>query len=398
MKYPIGIQSFEKIRREGYVYVDKTRQIYELATTGVYYFLGRPRRFGKSLLISTMEAYFTGRKELFKSLALEELEKDWTVYPILHLDLNSEKYDSLDKLNGILNYYLTAWERLYGSAPEETSSSLRFMGIIKRACEKAGQPVVILVDEYDKPLLQTFDKPELQDKLRAELKAFYSVLKTQDKYIRFAFLTGVTKFGKVSVFSDLNNLQDISMSDGYVDICGITEEEIHEYFETSIQELAEANRMTYGEAFAKLRERYNGYHFEYDTPGIYNPFSLLNALKEKKFKNYWFETGTPTFLVRMLQQSNYDLSRLREEELTALRLKSVDSAPRDPVPLIYQSGYLTIKDYDERFETYQLGFPNKEVEDGFINFLLPWYMPVKDMKKAKTELLQFSPCGRDEKT
>lgn len=378
MKYPIGIQSFESLREGSYVYVDKTRHIYELATTGKYYFLGRPRRFGKSLLISTMEAYFLGKRDLFKGLAIEELEKNWTVYPVLHLDLNSEKYDNVKNLASILNYYLSGWEKIYGTAPEETTSRLRFMGLIRRAYEKTGHPVVVLIDEYDKPELQSFDKPELQDELRNELKAFYSVLKTQDRYIRFAFLTGVTKFGKKSVFSDLNNLKDISMDNRYIDICGITEKEIHIYFEGAIKDLAETNEMTYEEAFAKLREQYNGYHFEYDTLGIYNPFSLLSTLDSKKYKDYWFETGTPTFLVKMLQQSNYDLSRLQKEELTELRLKSVDSAPKDPVPLIYQSGYLTIKGYDKLFQTYQLGFPNKEVENGFINFLLLQYMPVEE--------------------
>ena len=245
MKYPIGIQDFGNLRRDGYVYVDKTRHIYDLATTGKYYFLGRPRRFGKSLLISTMEAYFLGNRKLFKGLAMEKLESEWTEYPVLHLDLNTANYNKVESLVALLNKHLTKWERIYGSAPEETMPALRFMGVVERAFEKTGRRVVILIDEYDKPLLQAISNEALQDDFRAMLKAFYSVLKTQDKYIQFAFLTGVTKFSKVSIFSDLNNLKDISMDDRYIDICGITEEEIHQYFVTSIQELAEANSMTY---------------------------------------------------------------------------------------------------------------------------------------------------------
>ena len=382
MKYPIGQQDFEGLRRDGYVYVDKTRHIYELATSGRFYFLGRPRRFGKSLLISAMEAYFTGKRELFKGLAMEELEKEWTAYPVLHLDLTTGRYGSVDDLRQVLDNTLAAWEDVYGTGKAEATAALRFKGIVQRACEQTGRQVVILVDEYDKPLLQTFDKPELQDELRAELKVFYSVLKSQGKYIRFAFLTGVTKFTKVSIFSDLNNLNDISMDQDYADICGITEEEIHQYFEASIRELAEANRMTCEEAFAMLRERYDGYHFEYDTPGIYNPFSLLSTLSKRKYKDYWFETGTPTFLVRMLQQGGYDLSRLQQETATSQVLMDVDRAPADPVPLLYQSGYLTIKGYDKEYKSYLLGFPNKEVEEGFINYLLPYYMPVEE---ASTE-------------
>ena len=378
MLYPIGIQNFEDLRRKGFVYVDKTAHVFDLADTGKYYFLGRPRRFGKSLLISTMEAYFLGKRELFKGLAMEELEEEWNVYPVLHLDLNTGTYDSVQSLTDLLNKCLVQWEKIYGTDASETSPSLRFMGIIQRAFEKTGMQAVILIDEYDKPLLMNFNNPGLQDELRKELKAFYSVLKTQDQYIRFAFLTGVTKFGKVSVFSDLNNLQDISMSANYADICGITEKEIHQYFEPSIHELAEARGMTYEQALARLKLQYDGYHFEHDTPGVYNPFSLLNTLKEKAFKDYWFETGTPTYLVDMLQTSGWDVSRLRNEELPAMHIKSIDMAPRNPVPLLYQSGYLTIKGYDEEFQTYRLGFPNKEVENGFAMFLLSCYMPVSD--------------------
>ncbi len=375
MIYPIGIQNFEKIRKEGYLYIDKTAHIHQLATTGSYYFLSRPRRFGKSLLISTMEAYFSGKKELFAGLAMENLEKDWIEYPILHLDLNSEKYTTAESLNRVLNDTLERWEELYGTRPAETSFARRFLGLVERAYLKTGQRVVILVDEYDKPMLQAIGNDELQNEFRSTLKAFYSVLKTQDRYIKFAFLTGVTKFGKVSVFSDLNNLEDISMLPNYADICGISGKEIHAYFEQPLHELAEANGMSYEETCANLKELYDGYHFERDTEGIYNPFSLLNTLKNKKFGDYWFETGTPSFLVELLKTTDYNLNRLLEDELTADVLNSIDSMSKNPVPVIYQSGYLTIKGYNKEFEMYRLGFPNREVENGFIKYLMPYYTP-----------------------
>ena len=380
MIYPIGIQDFESLRNDGYVYVDKTALIYKLATTGRYYFLSRPRRFGKSLLISTMEAYFRGKRELFKGLAIEQLEKDWKEYPILHIDLNTAKYDSADALLNVLNDILSYWESQYGTSPTEVTPELRFKGIVRRACEKTGQRVVILVDEYDKPMLQAIGDEALQDEYRNTLKAFYSVLKTQDRYIKFAFLTGVTKFGKVSVFSDLNNLDDISMDNRYIDICGITEQEMHRYFEESLHELAAGERLTYEETCDRLRLLYDGYHFEVDTVGLYNPFSLLNTLNKHKFGDYWFETGTPSFLVYLLKQADYNLNNLQEEMVSADILNSVDSMSKNPIPVIYQSGYLTIKGYDERFRIYKLGFPNKEVENGFVKYLLPMYTPIEENK------------------
>ncbi|MDO4165469.1 MAG: AAA family ATPase, partial [Bacteroides sp.] len=388
MIYPIGIQNFEKIRKDNYVYVDKTGYIYQLATTGCYYFLSRPRRFGKSLLISTLEAYFQGKKELFAGLAIEQVEKDWTEYPVLHLDLNARLYEDADSLTKELNKHLELWERMYGEDYAQRSIEERFFQIIRLAYEKTGQPVVILVDEYDKPMLQTIGNDALQDSYRNTLKAFYSVLKTQDRYIRFALLTGVTKFGKVSVFSDLNNLNDISMDNRYIDICGITEKEIHTYFEEPIQELAATCNLTYEETCRKLKEQYDGYHFRQDSIGIYNPFSLLNTFAKHEFGDYWFETGTPSFLVHLLQQSDYDLNRLQEEEVESDVLNSIESMNSDPIPTIYQSGYLTIKGYDEEFKTYRLGFPNKEVENGFIKYLLPHYTSV-DKNRATSYITGF---------
>ena len=380
MIYPIGIQDFEKLRTDGYVYVDKTALIYKLATTGSYYFLSRPRRFGKSLLISTMEAYFRGKRELFKGLAIEQLEKDWKEYPILHIDLNSRRYENAESLRLELNKYLEIWERRYGDEFKDRALEERFFQIIAKAYEKTGQRVVILVDEYDKPMLQAIGDEALQDEYRNTLKAFYSVLKTQDRYIKFAFLTGVTKFGKVSVFSDLNNLEDISMLEPYADICGITEKERHCMFDSEVALLAGKEGIEKDECYAKLKDCYDGYHFRQNSEGVYNPFSLLNTLKSKCFGDYWFETGTPSFLVYLLKQADYNLNNLQEEMVSADILNSVDSMSKNPIPVIYQSGYLTIKDYDREFKIYRLGFPNKEVENGFIKYLLPLYTPIEENK------------------
>ena len=378
--YPIGIQNFEKIRQDGYFYVDKTALMYQMVKTGSYYFLSRPRRFGKSLLISTLEAYFQGKKELFTGLMVEKLEKDWIEHPILHLDLNIEKYDALESLDNILDKSLTAWEKLYGAEPSERSFSLRFAGIIERACQKTGQRVVILVDEYDKPMLQAIGNEDLQKQFRDTLKPFYGALKTMDGCIKFALLTGVTKFGKVSVFSDLNNLKDISMDERFVDICGITEKEIHDNLEEELHQLAEKQKMSYEQVCAELKECYDGYHFMEHTIGIYNPFSLLNTFDKMKFGSYWFETGTPTYLVNLLKKHHYDLERMAHEETDEQVLNSIDSESSNPIPVIYQSGYLTIKGYDEEFGIYRLGFPNREVEEGFVRFLLPYYANVNKVE------------------
>lgn len=377
MIYPVGIQNFEKLRTEGYAYVDKTQHIHRLVTTGCYYFLSRPRRFGKSLLISTMDAYFRGKRELFKGLAIDRLDsKEWVERPVLRLDLNSEKYQAKEDLDRVLDRALNDWEALYGSRPDEKSFSLRFLGVVERAAKKTGHRVVILVDEYDKPLLQALGNEPLMDEYRRTLKAFYSVLKTQDEYIKFGFLTGVTKFSKVSIFSDLNNLKDISMDRRYADICGISEEELHQYFEPSVMELAEANNLTKTQCYDKLKIKFNGYHFEVGTVGVYNPFSLLNTFESKTFRDYWFESGTPTFLVELMKRTNYDLRRLQTEQVTSDVLNSIDTMTYNPIPVLYQSGYLTIKGLDEEFGLYHLGFPNEEVERGFVKFLLPCYTPL----------------------
>ena len=373
-KLPIGIQSFEKLRTEEYLYIDKTARIYEMVSGGCYYFLSRPRRFGKSLLLNTLESYFLGKRELFDGLAITELESDWLEYPVLHLDLNTQKYDLPESLTTLLDEVVTKWERIYGSDASETAIGRRFQGVIARAYEKTGRQVVILVDEYDKPLLQAIGNPELQDAYRATLKGFYGALKSMDGCIRFAFLTGVTKFGKVSVFSDLNNLRDISMLPQYYDICGITGQELRDNFSIEVSELAAKLGKKVEDTYSELRENYDGYHFcEEDMPGIYNPFSLLNAFASLKIDYFWFETGTPTYLVELLKQHQYNLSRIEKEEVVSDVLNSVDISSMNPLPVIYQSGYLTIKGYDREFGLYRLGFPNKEVKQGFVRFLIPSY-------------------------
>ena len=368
MKYPIGIQDFEDLQRNGYAYVDKTSFVYKLADEGKYYFLSRPRRFGKSLFLSTLEAYFQGKKELFEGLAIYDLETEWKKYPIFHIDLNTANFREKDSLYTVLNDYLTTWECKYGTRESEATLALRFKGVIARAAEKEGCGVVILIDEYDKPILQTLRDPELQAEHRAQLKAFYSVLKTQDRYIKFAFLTGVTKFGKVSVFSDLNNLTDISMDHRYISICGMTEKELLTNFKEGINELAEANGDSETETIAKISMRYAGYHFEENSEEIYNPFSVLNTLANSRYDDYWFKANTHTFLIDILKKHDYCITDLNKAQVKANMMNNVDS---NPIPVIYQSGYLTIKSYDERFKNYQLGFPNKEVEEGILNTLLP---------------------------
>ncbi len=378
MKYPIGIQNFEDLRLNNYIYIDKTKYIYKLANEGKYYFLSRPRRFGKSLLISTMEAYFQGKKELFDGLAIQKEETEWKSYPILHIDLNTANFREEDSLYTLLNDYLCQWESVYGTRESETTLALRFKGIVARIAQKEGKGVVILIDEYDKPILQTLQYSELQDKHRNMLKAFYSVLKTQDKYIKFAFITGVTKFGKVSVFSDLNNLTDISMDPRYVAICGITEDELTTNLRPGIEQLAEAYGDTIENTIEQLRMRYDGYHFKQNSVGLYNPYSVLNTLAKAEYADYWFKTGTPTFLVDLLKLHNFKLQELSHERITSNVINGIDSISNNPIPAMYQSGYLTITGYDERFKKYLLGFPNREVEEGFFNFLLPLYTSAGD--------------------
>jgi hypothetical protein len=362
--------------------VDKTDLVYQLANSSQFNFLSRPRRFGKSMLLSTLEAYFEGDRESFEGLAIEKLETKWTKHPVLHLDLNIIKKGDPVSLDAILNVTLRDWEKEYGSDPSENTFGTRFRGIIMRAYQQTGQLVVILVDEYDKPILEELDNEALQESRRSTLKEFYGALKSLDKYIRFCLLTGVTKFSKVSVFSGINNLKDISLSESYATICGITDEDIDTKLMAYVKRIADKNGMTVEQAREELRSRYDGYHFSENSPGVYNPFSLLNAFDDCTFRNYWFATGTPSYLVHLLKKHHSNLEEIATTECDADVLESTDPQSSDPVPVIYQSGYLTIKDFDPEFRVYTLGFPNKEVEDGFLKYLLPNYTAISPSSTA----------------
>lgn len=376
-KLPIGIQSFEDLRREGYLYVDKTALVYRLVTTGKPYFLSRPRRFGKSLLLSTLEAYFKGKKELFHGLAIEQLETEWKQHPVLHLDLNAEKYDSLERLERMLESQLEKWEATYGVDKGNNTHSGRFLNVIQEARRQAGIGVVVLIDEYDKPLLRTFHDEELQQQFRSALMAFYTVLKSADPWLKFVFITGVTKFAQVGVFSELNQLKDISMHPHYTTLCGLTRQEITDTFAPELNAMAEGMNLSNEQVMAELTQRYDGYRFtEGQKKGMYNPFSVLSALDAGRLGNYWFASGTPTFLAEMLKVTDYDLRKLDGIEVGANSLMNDRADPRNPVPMIYQSGYLTIKEYDERFLLYTLGYPNDEVCYGFLSFMSPYYTSV----------------------
>lgn len=375
-KLPIGIQDFPSLRQDGYLYVDKTALVYKLASEGRVYFLSRPRRFGKSLLLSTLGAYFEGRKELFAGLALEQLEQDWIEYPVLRLDLNAAQYNTVESLQGILESHVSRWEDRFGEARDKELAR-RFLGVIERAHAQTGRPVVVLVDEYDKPLLSTIGKTELHEEYKSILKAFYGVLKSVDAHLKFVLLTGVTKFGQVSVFSDLNQLTDLSLDREFAAVCGITEPELLANFQPELEALASEQGLSQEGCLAEVRRMYNGYRFHPKGPGVYNPFSTLNLLRSKEFLDYWFATGTPTFLLELLKQANTDLREIDGIELGAPDFADYRADADRPLPVIYQSGYLTIKDYNPRRKRYSLGFPNAEVREGFLNFLLPSYTSVE---------------------
>lgn len=373
MKYPIGIQTFEKIISGGYVYVDKTAFIYQLVSSGEYYFLSRPRRFGKSLLTTTLESYFLGRKDLFQGLAIESLEKDWTAHPVFHLDFSGADYTNPIELDNRLNLTLNEWEGKYGKNEAESTFGERFYGVICRAKERTGQKSVLLIDEYDKPLTDTIGKPDMQDRNRALLQSIYGVMKRADSSLRFAFLTGVTRYGKLGIFSAANNPKDISMSERYASICGITEAELHHYFDSEIEAFANKRGVGKEAMYALLKTKYDGYHFCADSEDVYNPFSLLNALSDRQTDNYWFATGTPTYLAKILKKNAFDLSRFNNDiDATAINMASFGNGEENITAALYQGGYLTIKGYDGR-RFYQLGFPNEEVEDGFVECLLTEY-------------------------
>ncbi len=375
-KLPIGIQNFEKLRLQNYLYVDKTALVYQLAQTGLPYFLSRPRRFGKSLLLSTLEAYFQGKREVFKGLAIEQLETEWAPHAVLHLDLNAGKYDSPQRLENMLVSQLKKWEKQYGVTDIDPENALRFQNVIEQAALQSGRGVVVLIDEYDKPMLQTFHNPKLQEEFRKTLTAFYTVLKSADQWLRFVFITGVTKFAQMGIFSTLNQLSDISFDEDYNTLCGMTRAEIEATFQPELEQMVSpVNMATTEEVMKRMTRMYDGYRFtdSDNFAAMYNPFSVLSALAKRSFKNYWFASGTPTFLAEMLRKTNYDLRQLDGIEVSAASLTDDRANPDNPVPMIYQSGYLTIKDYDEELQLYTLGFPNEEVKYGFLNFIAPFY-------------------------
>lgn len=385
-KLPIGIQSFEKLVKGNYLYVDKTEYIWKLVNEGTTYFLSRPRRFGKSLLLSTMKAYFEGKKELFAGLRLAELEKEWTAYPIFYFDFNGANYKDSSSLPDVINQHLEKWEELYGDEKKERSLTERFKYLIENAHKKTGLQVVVLVDEYDKSLLES--ESETLEKNRALFKGFFGNLKSCDEHLKFVFITGVTKFSKVSIFSDLNQLRDISLTEAYASICGISQAELEENFKPEIEVMAEKNGLSYAVCIDRLRQMYDGYHFFQDTDGMYNPFSLINALGDKNFKSYWFETGTPTFLIERLRAANYNPKHFTDgviadaESLSNYRIENPDI-----IPLFYQTGYLTIKEYDaDGF--YTLKYPNNEVEHAFINALAPDYLNI-ETEETPVNIRQF---------
>ncbi|MDE6273198.1 MAG: ATP-binding protein [Muribaculaceae bacterium] len=378
IKYPVGIQSFSEIREGGYLYVDKTLYIHKLLT-GKYYFLSRPRRFGKSLLLSTIEAYYQGRRDLFKGLEIESLTNDWDPHPVLHLDLNNGTYTKPTDLDILLDFHLKEWEKKYEVDSENDSpnmtASIRFGRIIKQAYEMTGKKAVILIDEYDKPLLKTLDEPQLTETYREILKGLYANLKTMDPYIKVAILTGVARFSKVSIFSDLNNLRDISFENEFSAICGVTADELDKYFFPGIEKVADNEGMTPEQARLELQRNYDGYHFSPISPDIYNPFSLVNAFAKGEMGDYWFRTGTPEFLVKLVRRANLPFKDIAPVDIHRNDLEDGGIFSPDCIPAFYQTGYLTIKDYDRSRKIFTLDYPNVEVKEGFLRFLLYSYMP-----------------------
>lgn len=375
IKYPIGVQSFETIIREGYKYVDKTQYIKNLVNGGHIYFLGRPRRFGKSLLLSTLQAFFEGKRELFKGLAIDRWDDwDWDEYPVIRIDLNAKDYTKKESVFEKLHTQLEDYEVRYGINERDLSPAGKFQAIIKNAYEKSGKKVVVLIDEYDKPILETIHDDKLKEMHRDTLRAFYSVLKSNDEYLKFCFMTGVTKFGQLSIFSGLNNLQDISMYDEYAGVCGITEEELKTNFQEGVARCAAEWECTIEEAFRELKENYDGYHFSPCLLDVYNPWSVLNALARRFIDPYWNASGgSMSFVYKLLQTSRINLTDFTDLECTSAELQGTDIDIHDAIPVLYQSGYLTIKSYDRKSRLYTMKYPNREVATGFLDGLLPAY-------------------------
>ena len=375
-KYPLGIQTFSEIAKGNYYYADKTDVVYRLVHYAKYHFLSRPRRFGKSLFVSTLQAYFEGRKELFKGLAIEQLEQEWTEYPVIHLDLSGGKYYSIENLHDILNMILLRQEEKYGIENNKSQAySARLTYILETAIQKTGKQVVVLIDEYDSPMHDSMSDKVLQEKIRNIMRDFFSPLKEQEKNLRFVLITGISKFSQLSIFSELNNIKNISMKDEYSDICGITKEQLLTDFKDGIEAMAAHNSLTFNETVEKLKEHYDGYHFTPNSPDIFNPYSIINALDDRDFNSYWFTSGTPTFLIELLQKNGIDMLQLDNLWARDNRFDVPTDSITDPIPVLYQSGYLTIKEYNSKLRMYRLGFPNEEVRQGFSESLYRYYAP-----------------------
>ena len=376
MKYPIGIQTFSNIIEDHYVYVDKTDLVYKLVTEGKVYFLSRPRRFGKSLLLSTIESYFAGRKDLFEGLAMEQLETEWNEYPIFYIDFNGKNFTEPDTLSNCISDFLYEAEAKYDITKKKSDNGERFIEIIKKAADKYGRKAVVLVDEYDKPLLDVMSTP-IETKNREILKGFYSTFKAADRYLQFVMLTGVTKFSQISVFSGFNQPKDISMDARFETICGITEDELNNYFTKPMQAMAELMNITLEEVKQEIKLMYDGYHFSKYMTDIYNPYSLLSALDGKQIDTYWFRTGTPTYLVKLMRHFNEDMDDMVSKNYDASQFVDYRADEQRPLPMIYQSGYLTIKSYSPISKSYRLDFPNNEVKQGFVTMIANDYLKTK---------------------
>lgn len=392
-RFPIGVQDFTQIRENGYFYVDKTDLVYKLTHTSQYYFLSRPRRFGKSLLVSTLQCYFEGRKELFTGLAMEKLETEWKKYPVFTLSFAGNKFVKEQDLADTLNLKFGEWERMYGIAPSKDSAwGTRFEALLKAAYESAGVQPVVLVDEYDAPLLDSMENPDLQLTLKNEMRKLFSPLKDLGGILRFVFLTGISKFSQLSIFSELNNLNVITMDDEFAGICGITKEEVFSQMQPEIRALADKNGLTYDEASEALKQKYDGYHFSKNSPDIFNPFSLINSLSKLELANYWFATGTPTILTKLMSRYKVDPQPFDEGfDATLDMFDAPTETAKNPIPMLYQSGYLTIKDFDGF--SYTLGFPNDEVRLGFLKALMPYYAK-DDVVDNDSFILRFTKSFR----
>ena len=395
-RFPIGVQDFARIREEGMYYVDKTDLIYKLTHTDLYYFLSRPRRFGKSLLISALQYYFEGRKDLFTGLAMEKLETEWKKFPVIRLDMSIVKYSGKDSLAASLNQILEFQEKRFGVASEPNNHTwgVRLARVIEAAHAQSGEQVVVLVDEYDAPMLDTFGMETFED-IRLQIRSLYSPLKALGGILRFVFLTGISKFSQLSIFSELNNLKVITMNDEYAAICGITKEEVFSQMQPEIQALADKNNLTYDDACKALSHQYDGYHFSKNSPDVFNPFSLINSLSDKELANYWFSTGTPTILTKLFKRYHMDPEQFSIGfEATLDMFDAPTETAKNPIPMLYQSGYLTIKNFDGF--AYTLGFPNEEVRIGFLKALMPYYA-MDDVVDNDVFMLRFTKSLREGK-